>query len=85
MCRLNASLRFDDAVRNLDEAVALQSCSAPVSTGAIEETFSTATKKNWMATCSGISLTGRADRSEMPIECTAIGACSGGPRRKYCR
>jgi hypothetical protein len=45
MCRLNASLRFDDAVRNLDEAVALQSCSAPVSTGSIEETCLNGDKK----------------------------------------
>jgi hypothetical protein len=38
-----------------------------------------------MATVQGISLPATADRSVMPIECTAISACWEGSRRKYHR
>jgi hypothetical protein len=83
MYRLCASLRFDDAARNLDEAVALQCCSAR-EYGSIEATCLDGDKKKRMAPpWQDISLTARADRSVMSIECTALGACSEGPRRKY--
>jgi hypothetical protein len=49
---LNASLRFDDAARNLDEVVALQRCSAR-ECGSIEATGLDGDKKNRMATLAG--------------------------------
>jgi hypothetical protein len=64
---LDASLRFDDAVRNLDEAVAMKSRSER-QCGSIEEPCLDGDKRNWMATLvehrpdSKDRLIGEADR-----------------------
>jgi hypothetical protein len=64
---LNASLRFDDAVHNLDKAVAPQFLFSTHGHSPIKASVPTAEKEADGNPLEGISLTARTDRSVMPI------------------